>query len=244
LRYLDAKRFYVIVPAAEVGRFIELSPEAFTVLSEDSLREGFDLAYVEAKMPIENRDRAGWYFQQLLKLLALQVLPTGDDELALLWDADTMPVRRLSFRSESGQLVYYRSDEHHRPYFRAIERLLGLQKIVNFSFISQSFPILGSWHREFISLVESRSGCHWIDAVLSAAELNKQSGFSEYETLGTFLSHFHPDEMAASVSHWIRRGFRAGLTPKTVYDDEALAGPCAFVAFEEWDMRAPFSGRL
>lgn len=52
-----------------------------------------------------------------------------------------------------------------------------------------------------------RSSCtHYFDAILRCAEKSSISGFSEYETLGTFAFHHFNREMVFSSSPWLRDG--------------------------------------
>jgi FkbM family methyltransferase len=238
IRYLDAETFCVIVPAAEVNVFRAISPDRFDVISEDSLLAGFSLAYVADRMPSANKDHAGWYFQQLVKLLALVSLPANGDDVLLLWDADTMPLHRLTHRTETGHLVYYKGSEHHPPYFDTIRRLLGVEKSVDFSFIAQSFPIYRSWAQEFVSHIESRSGAHWIDAILQSTDLAESSGFSEFETLGAFLAQLHRDRIIVQLDPWERFGYSRNLSPEILSRSETIGREFAFVAFESWDKPA------
>ncbi len=233
-RYIDAENFFVIVPSDGVDIFRALSPARFTVIDEDSLLAGLNIAYVAARMPEAMRVRAGWYFQQLIKLLALVSVPADPDDVLLLWDADTMPMHRLSFQTESGQLLYCTSDEHHQPYFDAIQRLLGTEKMVAFSFVAQSFPIFRRWAEEFIALVERRSGQRWIDAILEATDLSLPSAFSEFETLGAFVAENYPQHAAVNSAPWARDGYLRGLTPEMVSNSETLGREFAYVAFESW----------
>jgi FkbM family methyltransferase len=243
-RYIDAENFYVIVPAAEVDLFRALSPDRFKVVDEDSLLSGFNLAYVAARLPAANKARAGWYFQQLIKLLALVTLPADRDEALLLWDADTMPLHKLNLRTETGQIAYFKSSEHHQPYFDTIRQLLGIEKTVDFSFIAQCFPVLRLWAEEFTSFITNRHGGHWIDAILGATNLAEPSGFSEFETLGTFISQAHRDQIVVNLDPWERFGYSRGLTPALLSGSETAGREFAFVAFEVWDRpaAAPASG--
>jgi FkbM family methyltransferase len=233
-RRIAARHHRVIVPDDAVPLFRDRSPAAFDVIGESRYAAG--LAELIARhAPPDATPRTGWYLQQFLKLRALEDVPS--DEVAVIWDADTVPLRRLSFVAADGRLVHWKSAEHHPPYFAAIERLLGMPKAVDHSFVAQCLAVRGRWMREFIAFVERRHGRPWLEAVVASIDFREPSGFSEYETLGTFVACTHPQEMVATNRPWLRPGRRRVGTARNV--DRAWASPLLagydFAAFESWD---------
>src|SRR5579862_9391811 len=116
-RCIDADNYFVVVPSAETAVFRAISPPEFRVVSEDTLLNGLSLNYVAERMPPSNRSRVNWYFQQFVKIASLIRLESGEDDLLLIWDADTVPLRPLSFENDHGQVLYRVSNEYHPPYF-------------------------------------------------------------------------------------------------------------------------------
>lgn len=57
-------------------------------------------------------------------------------KIYLIWDADTLPISHLEF-DDDGRLLFTRKKEYHAEYFITIERLLGLQRVITFSFIAE-----------------------------------------------------------------------------------------------------------
>ena len=238
LRHIASRRYQLIVPAREVELFRSLTPPDYEVVSEDGILEGLTLDSVRQRMPEAMRSRAGWYFQQLLKLAALLRIRCRGNEMLVIWDADTIPLRPLQFSDAEGRLLYFTSDDDHPIYFEVIRRLLGLEKIVPFSFIAQCFPVRAAWLRGFVDFVERRHGCTWPEAILRTADFNDVSGFSEYETLGTYLSHRHAYAMASYTVPWLRYGYQ-------LYDpDDPASLPeegdgYYYASFERWDPHRP-----
>lgn len=191
LRHISAENYIVIVPEIDADLFGLVSPKQYQVISEQDLSPNLGIDRIIAKTPAENRRRAGWYYQQLLKMLAIQKLSSASDDLNLIWDADTLPVQDLAFMYGENRLAYYRSTEHHQPYFDAIDKLIGLKKRVNFSFIAQCFPIYAGWLQEMLDHIEHRHGVSWLEAILTPEILGQVAGFSEYETMGTFIVDRH-----------------------------------------------------
>ncbi len=81
------------------------------------------------KKDIKKTSRAGWYFQQLLKLYAPFVIP-GVSENVLVVDADTVFLKPVSFINENGTALYNVGDEYFEFYFEHARTLLpSLRKL-------------------------------------------------------------------------------------------------------------------
>lgn len=228
-----AENYYVIVPSSDISRFKEISPIQYTVLNEERVFPYLNLHDIAKKLPESYKHRAGWYLQQLIKLAAIDYLQARDDQLMLIWDADTVPLKKLNFYKD-GRCIYFMGSEHNPPYFISLSRILNLSKLVNFSFIAQCFVLKKKWIREFISEIEELHKTNWYEAILDQSDLSHPSGFSEYETLGNWLMARHKDEIAFNSSKWERFGSsKCGLKNLEQYK---LSNPnISFVSFESWD---------
>lgn len=231
---IHATSFRVIVPDHEVDLFRDHTNPRIQVVPESRYVGDFP-DELRKRLPGSNRHRLGWYLQQMIKLTVLAELSAN--QTALIWDADTLPIHNLTFLAPTGQLRYFASRENHAPYFAAIDRLLGLNKIVPFSFIAQCFPIHGLWMQEFIRAIEEKHQQPWQRAILNAIDFNQASGFSEYETLGTFFSHRHPQQIDFAHARWLRRGNSrlGGICRIESPLLRPLVARYRFVAFERWD---------
>lgn len=233
-RHIDAKNYVVIVPDREVEQFQKRTEKSFQVIGESECIGKYQdqIRHIAAT---GSKERLGWYLQQLIKISYLET--AGDGDVFLIWDADTIPLKPLKFIDDDGALLYYRSDEFHQPYFSSISRLLGMEKRVNYSFIAQCFPIKGSWVRDFFSYIETRHRAKWIEAVIESVDFREPCGFSEYETLGTYLTHAHPNEVRLAHGSWERCG--RSLTGEVQYLDwrpfKWLLRQDDFVSYERWD---------
>jgi FkbM family methyltransferase len=209
--------------------------EGWTILDESKVSADFSLDYIKSKMPAKNQSRACWYYQQLLKIQAL--LNSGkENEKLLIWDADTIPLQPLQFFIED-KAVYFTGSEFHKPYFDSINKLLHLDKSVNFSFIAQCFPTFSRWLQEFKSHVECAHNKPWFDAILDSTNLDEPSGFSEYETLGTFFVRNFAQNMAINHQTWERLGEK--ITPiEKVLNLETSENLPAYISYECWNPTA------
>jgi hypothetical protein len=239
VRNIAANEYRVIVPDREIAEFQKKSPSQFEIIGESRYTDQFKGQLLNL-LPQDKKSQFGWYLQQFIKLLAIK--DNADDAIVLIWDADTAPINQLQFINPEGKLIYYKSTENHEPYFQTIRKLTGLNKIVSFSFIAQCFPVKVSWLNELCSELEAKFKMPWTDALLSQIDFATPNSFSEYETLGTFISHHHADQVIYSDRPWWRLGNTllnhvAFLSPKKATE---LSKQYDFISFEKWERAKPY----
>ena len=182
--------------------------------------------------------RAGWYFQQFLKLGYATIC---SDDYYLLWDADTIPLRPLTFL-DGTTMLFNRKEEHHPPYFETIRTLFHGKLAIppngeHPSFISEGMIIDRVIMQEMLQAILSSSGTKepfWriILGAIPEAELSR-SGFSEFETYGYYLLNFHPDRYRERLLRTQRNGYKEFGRRLSV--DELRKLPYDTISFEEWD---------
>jgi hypothetical protein len=235
LRRIKSINYTVIVPQQDYHLFLGSTPSQFQVIPEEDLVSREFIRQLRAKTVVSchGAPSYGWYLHQFLKLSALEKI--SPSEIGLIWDADTIPLRPLIFE-QNNKLIYYKGFECHEPYFKVIRDLLDLEKINNFSFIAQCFPCKGRWLKDFINHVEQRSGKNWKYAILDCIDFDEQSGFSEYETLGTFIYKSYPDQISVINNSWCRRGNGLiGGIENLKFFGPFLKFKYDFISFEDWD---------
>lgn len=236
--FVAADQYRVYVPSKEVPFFVSITNPAIQVLPQESLGKNFSHRLRAAVVSRNNAERYGWYLQQFLKI---EALATVQADLMVVWDADCVPLRTLTLFDDRNAPIYMRAEEHHEPYFSMISRLLGLSRVQNQSFIVPGFPILKNWVEDFIQEVESRhSGSTWSDAIILCTDLSLRSGFSETETLGTWIANSYPGQWKSSEVTWERRGqnrfgYARGLTAEEVVNI-GMSENLAVVTFENWGL--------
>ena len=240
---IDSVQYKVIVPDNEVELFKKISSKPFEVLGESIYTERF-ADEIKKRLSKKISGQFGWYLQQFIKLSA--AASAQKNEVILIWDADTIPLKKLVFIDKQGHLNYYQGTEHHQPYFETIERLLGLSKKVNFSFIAQCFVMKAAWIQELFHKIENKHGKRWELALLDAINFEEGNSFSEYETLGAYISEFHASEITYTKRKWLRLGnseigHPAFLSPDLI--DKKLY-QYDFVSFEKWDKAKPYFWRV
>ena len=236
LKYIEADSYYVIVPDSDAPAFRWVTDPRFSVIPESEYTSRFEAALASA-IEKHGSARFGWYIQQFIKIAAMA--SGNPDDYVLIWDADTIPVRKISFFSQGGKILFYTGSEHHKPYFESIERLTGLSKAIPQSFIAQCLLGKAGWTAEFLDLVQERAGKDPFQAIIDATDLSEKSGFSEYETLGTFFLSKYKDQLAPSGRQWERNGYSLLGSPLKLGSlySRFLLRDADFVAFEKWDLK-------
>ena len=149
-----------------------------------------------------------------------------------------MPVKKLIF-TKNKKLGYYKSNEHHKEYFNFIKLTLNLDKKVDYSFVAQSFAVKGRWFGEFIKAIELGKKSTWINIIIDNIDFKKHSAFSEYETLGTFISHNYQNEIYEIHNEWYRFGNSTFGNIKKIDTPfmKFIFARYDFVSFEYWDKK-------
>ena len=243
VQFIAAKQYTVIVPDAQVQMFAAVTKAPYQVKPE-SLFVGNLKEKISRTLTSENQDRVGWYLQQFVKISV--VLTHDDRDVVLIWDADTVPLKKLEFINSSGRFIYYKGDEYRKSYFDFIERALGLKRTQNFSFIAQSLILKVSWARELTNALAQSAQLPWIEAALSFLDKAEPAGFAEFETLGTWIWNHHHDEILISERPWYRNGLSLVGNPLKLSQSvwNGLAKSYDFISFEGWDELVGLRKRL
>lgn len=179
----------------------------------------------------------GWYYQQFLKMSVCELPELSD--YYLIWDADTVLLKALSFFDKDGKPFIAPSAEHHKPYFQLTNKVLGFDRQVKFSFISEHLMV----KKEYMKLLLSALATHappdtsWIEFIIDSIDVKNihRSGFSEYETYGNFIALKFNDSFTCRKIKSTRYGSkRYGNKP----DQYAFFGLMRFgytyATFEAW----------
>lgn len=187
--------------------------------------------------------RAGWYLQQFLKMGYGKYC---EDDYYLVWDADTAPLKDVDM-FDSGCPVFDIKTEEHPPFFHTIENLFAdMHKAIQGSFVAEHMLIRCDIMKAFIQEVEDNTslpGIHWYEKILRAVEKRElsYSGFSEFETYGTYCTLRYPGQYKLRDWKSCREGnsyFNAGdLTQK---EQKWLAKEFDAISFEKWQQKDSF----
>ena len=207
-RNLPAKRV-VVVSSRQLEPLLPKDPR-ISFVCEDELLPGLNLQAVKDIMyrRVYSTHRSGWLFQQFLKLGYARICP---DETYITWDADTIPVRPIPFENEEGQLLFTLKEEYNAPYFETMENLLGLKKAVKESFIAENMIFDTALVKEMLAEMEANDRlpgeAFWEKILWAIPEQSLQkSGFSEFETFGTYAVTRAPGRYALRRLDTLRSG--------------------------------------
>lgn len=237
-RFVAANDYVVYVPDHQILDFERITPPPIAVLGQGTLGAAYRDELARRTSLAGNEKRFGWYLQQFYKIEALLAAPENN---LVVWDADCVPTAPVKLFSDSGMPVYMMAGEHHDDYFDLIERVLGLPKSYQHSFVIPGFPIRKHWIEELSAEISARhQGKQWYEVLLDEIDFRLGSGFSETETMGTWVAVNHPNSWTVSNYTWERFG-RSKFGPAEEFSPESLTKLARMhqldiVSFENWDV--------
>lgn len=228
----------LVAPSGDIPSFQKVTCDGFLIVSEEEIMEPWAEKFESASRE-GLANRRGWFLQQLLKVQAL--IDYSDSVNLLVWDADTLPLRDIDFFSQ-GIPKYFLGTERNQKYFETIEKILGPVQPFKSSFIAQCFPIRGADVKLFAEFLEERHGVGALEALIDSIDFSHPASFSEYETLGAYVSLIGAFHEQPNSNGWSRNGWRRIGSPLIAWSKyKGLEHPdLAFVAFE----RKPFRYRF
>jgi hypothetical protein len=232
-KFIPAAKYVVVVPHAEIDIFKSKKLGKYSVISENKHSKIADC--LNEKLG-KNHKRFGWYFQQFIKLSELD--DGSNNALNLIWDADTIPLKKINFE-QNGKIYFFQGSEYNKEYFTLTRELLNFSKISKRSFIAQNMPCKVSWIKEFKKEIQTKyKNKDWYEEIIKRINVNHGAGFSEYETLGTFLLKNHPEDIILGKAKWYRGGNKLIGGIKNFHDNQKwLSKRYHYVAFEHWDCK-------
>jgi hypothetical protein len=239
-KFICADSYQLIVPDQDVDLFRRGSSACFVIHPESEILSRAKERIV-ARLAPQYAHRAGWYLQQFLKIAALKTLDFND--VGLLWDSDTIPLRPLSFVNEN-KLIFYTGTEFNRDYFLTSHLLTGIGKVYPKSFIAQCMPVRKLWVDELVRKVEEKFRVPWDEALIGLIGDGGTPTFSEYETLGSFIWSHYPEQMKFSHDRrWLRHGMSRIGKPENLTPAQMGLWSLAFdfASFERWDNKRIYS---
>lgn len=234
---LQGNKIFLIVNSFYFKYFASsfLNEYGVELIDEDQLIPGVSYkqnrSFVDEKRP---GFPPGWYFQQFLKMGFAQSKYARD--YYLIWDADTLPLSKLEFEKD-GRLLFTQKKEYHEEYFITMEKLIGLKKLKDYSFIAEHMLIKTDIMREIISKISGDSIEPWPFTLLMKVRPEVKSGFSEFETYGTYVSHYYPELYSSrTLNTWRNAGYVFGRNISDK-DIEALSVDLDIISLESWNGR-------
>lgn len=177
------------------------------IIDENSLIDG--LTFDNLKEIIKRYTTStspGWFFQQFLKYGF--ALTKYAKQYYLSWDADTIPVSDIYF-FENGQPLFTKKYECNDNYFKTIEKIIGLNKVVPYSFIAEHMLFNTEIVKELLTVISTCNvpGNTWFEKIIRAGDYKHiYPPFSEFETYGTYVTTNYPNLYRTRELKTFRRG--------------------------------------
>ena len=136
--YLNFKNFYnqitiyIICPSNELNFFKDvLNYKEFQIIPEDHIisLNDFEKIFLQYSEKInyksEFKSRLNWYYQQILKLSFMFNFFNEKRKNLIIWDADTIILKKISFFEKDKSINYGTFNEFHKQYYITNLKLLG-----------------------------------------------------------------------------------------------------------------------
>jgi hypothetical protein len=174
-----------------------------------------------------------WYYQQFLKILYAHHCKS---KYYLIWDADTIPIKKMSFFNDENRVnITCGNEKLHQEYVDTNKLLFDSIDVANKSFISQHMMIDRNVMLSLISEVETKFLTNFQTAVLANLQGESLSQFSEYELYANYYTSIKSDYVIINRS-WFRYGASlCGFTPNES-NLRRLSRYYEYVAFEKFDV--------
>lgn len=221
INLIDARKIFVITSANNFKKLNKyLLVYGVELIDENNLCNGLSYSSIDKILKSKGvYTRTGWHFQQFLKMGF--ALSKYADEYYLSWDADTLPLSKISFFDSENNPIFTIKKEYHKPYFNTMQNLIGLSKTANFSFIAEHMLFKSSFMKELLSEIEksSNDGSLWFEKIINASVDLAYPGFSEFETYGTFVWVRYPGYYKTQRLNTFRE---AGMIKGRWIDDKSI----------------------
>lgn len=232
LRYIKPVRFVYVVAAQPVK-----SDDPRVVWVPEGATSGLvSLTDVSARLSLHGRtavDRAGWLYQQIVKLGAPDYLDDLSDTYMVL-DADVVWLRTLRVAiDDTVRFPYTQAFENHPPYRQAYARLFGDAPRSPFSMVAHQMVYDRGLLGEMKRAIEARHGVAWWEAYVGAADPSEASSISEFDSYGHWVLDNHSEAALHRQLSYLNVPVIPGPLGRAIY-----ARDYDFVAAHAW-MRAP-----
>lgn len=183
--------------------------------------------------------RSGWYIQQFLKMIYCNIC---QDKYYLIWDSDTIPIKKVKMFENNGKPIFDVKTEYHEPYFITMKNIFPeLGKKFRYSFISEHMIINTKLMKNMINRISDNKnlfGNTWYEKIINCIDPKYlyHSGFSEFETYGTFVKKHYKQVYSKRLWKSLRGGVNLYFNPKLLTDNDIkkISKYYNSISFENW----------
>ena len=213
--------------------------DSFIVIDEDQLVPKNELVQIFINKGVNDTSRVGWYEQQFIKMGYARICK---NDYYLIWDSDTIPIKLVKMFN-NGFPIFDMKIEHHPPYFSTLDRLIPDLKYSKFSYISEHMIIKTEFMNNLLDKIEKNNDIpgkiFWEKILLSIDnEQILQSGFSEFETYGTFVDNYYKNYYKHRIWSSMRETAKYFGNIENLNKDDLnwLSKDYNAITFEKWDI--------
>ena len=227
-KFIEGINKLVLIGDDKVEKLIKDNQSSFKIplnfINENFLINVFNIKKLINLRNINAIHRSGWYIQQFLKM---QYSKICQDEYYLIWDSDTIPVKKVKMFNNFRKPLFDVKTEYNKPYFITIKKIFPkLRKRFKYSFISEHMLIKTEIMKNLISKIDNNnniSGNTWYEKIINCIDVNElaNSGFSEFETYGTFVKEYYHKFYDIRLWKSLRNGNKY-YNPKFLSDKDIL----------------------
>ncbi len=194
-------QFFIICPNTDLNKFKEeLNLDNFQIYDEneiikfDRFKEIANLILKKTNYIEKIQDRLGWYYQQVLKLTFMYNFIKLNNEKLLIWDADTIILKKIKFFDNEKSVIYGTTSEFFKAYYATNKTILGEIPKYFVSSVCQFSAVTPNDLKNLLSKLpklepSKKNIAEWFTSIIFEAivKTHKQyngSLFSEYELIG------------------------------------------------------------
>jgi len=202
LKFYKNLKFYIICPEKDVPLFQKnFNFKNCNIINEKEILSlsNFKNFFNELSNNLIYKDyfeqRLNWYYQQVLKISYIINFIEKNNEKIIIWDADTIILKKIEFFNKDKSNNYGTLFEFHRAYFSTVKRIFDILPSIFISsltqFISISLKDNDILKKRLNNFMEKKSmnTSEWISKIVLKAVFDEHqifngSMFSEYELIG------------------------------------------------------------
>lgn len=145
--------------------------------------------------------RPNWIYQMLLKMLQ----NVTDNDNYLIIEADCLILKNINFFEDDKTIFYLNRDQNNEPYYNFSNKILGVGREYNHSFISEFMMYDKKKIKDMISKANCNNNNDFLELIYN--NIKNDSYLADYEIYGNFCYKYYPDEFKVSNSNsgWYAR---------------------------------------
>ena len=190
INYIDGIKNIILIGNEQINKLIREKKPSLS----------FPIIFINEKLLIDvNKvQQLNFYFRNKIRLC--------HNKFYLVWDSDTIPIKEVKMFSNDRKPIFDVKTEYHKPYFITLKKIFPeLGKRYNYSFISEHMIINTNLMKNMIRRItfnKNLIGNTWYEKIINCIEIKDlpKSGFSEFETYGTFVKKYY--KQIYNIRHW------------------------------------------